>query len=187
MKYSEMSKPQRWQWHAEVYALRRVLLGVAPRCPHIATRPKGRVVRRGCRRTRRSGTARQSRRAIAALPSRHRCQKRGPLRRGRGVADSRSSQPMSRASAGQVSNSRRPPNEPAATNGRRKPSRSSPSTATAASRTARSNATTASSAGCATARRAFPPPPAATAAPAAPAPHARRSAPQAASVGQSDD
>jgi hypothetical protein len=32
-KYSEMSKPQRWQWHAEVYALRRVMLGV-PRDVH---------------------------------------------------------------------------------------------------------------------------------------------------------
>jgi len=28
MKYSDMSIPQRWKWHAEVYALRRVLLGV---------------------------------------------------------------------------------------------------------------------------------------------------------------
>ena len=40
-KYSEMSKPQRWQWHAEVYALRRVLLGV-PRDVHTSPPdPKG--------------------------------------------------------------------------------------------------------------------------------------------------
>jgi hypothetical protein len=27
--YGRMPNPQRWQWHAEVYALRRVLLGVS--------------------------------------------------------------------------------------------------------------------------------------------------------------
>jgi hypothetical protein len=26
--YARMTVPQRWQWHAEVYALRRVMLGV---------------------------------------------------------------------------------------------------------------------------------------------------------------
>ena len=47
MKYCEMSIPQRWQWHAEVYALRRVLLGV-PRDVH--TRPP---TQRACGTTRR--------------------------------------------------------------------------------------------------------------------------------------
>jgi hypothetical protein len=27
--YGRMPKPQRWEWHAEVYALRRVMLGVS--------------------------------------------------------------------------------------------------------------------------------------------------------------
>jgi hypothetical protein len=41
MKYGDMSIPQRWQWHAEVYALRRVLLGVTPDVHTSPCDPKG--------------------------------------------------------------------------------------------------------------------------------------------------
>ena len=78
-KYSEMSKPQRWQWHAEVYALRRVMLGVHAMSTH---RP---VTQRASGTTRMPSHAPKrncalNRRAIPTLPIRHRRPQRHPLR-----------------------------------------------------------------------------------------------------------